>query len=201
MQATRTLPVEYTAQGSMNLKENRGLLILLNVLGVPWFILCAAFFIFMASLMGALGSGNGSGSVTLASATLLLYLVVVVVTSAVVLILHELLHGLFFWLFTRSHPRFGFKGLYAYAAAPGWYIPRPQFLVVGLAPLVLISLIGLLALKVLPQPFALLALIASIVNATGAIGDLYTAARLLFAPSHVLIEDEGESIRWFAPAA
>lgn len=199
MQATRTLPQGFDLLGSISLKQNRRLFMLLNILGIPWLLACAAFFFFMAGLLGALGSG--SGSVTLDATTLLLSLVALVVTSAVVLVLHELAHGLFFWLFTRSRPRFGFKGAYAYAAAPGWYFPRPQFLIIGLAPIVLISLAGLLVLPFTAPPVSLLFIVALIVNATGAIGDLYMIARLLVVPRGVLIEDQGEGIRWFAPAA
>ncbi len=151
MQATRTLPTGYTVAGGITLKENRRLVILLNVLGIPWFILCAVFFIVMAALLGAFGAG-GSGEFTLTITPLLVALVVLIVITFAILVLHEMVHGLFFWLFTRARPRFGFKGAYAYAAAPGWYIPRPQFLAVGLAPLLLISLVGLLILPLTTPP-------------------------------------------------
>jgi putative zincin peptidase len=203
VQATRTLPADYTANGSISMKNNRGLMILLNLLGIPWFILSAIFFLFMASQLGSLGARNNpgySGDFTLSTTTTLIAFLVIVVAFAAVLILHELVHGLFFWLFTRSRPRFGFKGVYAYAAAPGWYIPRPQFLIVGLAPLVLISLAGLIILPFIALPASLVLIIALIVNAAGAIGDLYVVVRLLFAPRSVLIEDQGEGIRWFVPA-
>jgi len=196
VQATQTLPTGYTEAGRISLKDNRRLLILLNVLGIPWFVTCAVFFIFMASLLGV---ANRGGDITLSGTMLLLALVILVVAFIAVLVLHEMVHGLFFWLFTRSRPRFGFKGVYAYAAAPGWYIPRPQFLIVGLAPLVLISLAGLLILPFVTLPVSLVLLVAIISNATGAIGDLYMVARLLFVPRGVLTEDQGEGIRWFVP--
>ncbi len=50
----------------------------------------------------------------------------------VTLVLHELVHGLCFWSFTRDRPRFGWKLIYAYAAAPGWYLPRGRYLTVAL---------------------------------------------------------------------
>lgn len=198
MKTTQTLPTGYVAAGDITLKENRRLVILLNALGIPWFILCTVFFIVVAALLGAFGAG-GSGEFTLTITSLLVALVVLIVTTFAVLVLHEMIHGLFFWLFTRARPRFGFKGAYAYAAAPGWYIPRPQFLAVGLAPLVLISLAGLLILPVTAPPVSLVIVVALILNATGAIGDLYMVVRLLSTPRGVLIEDEGEGIRWFAP--
>ena len=153
----------------------------------------------MAGLLGALGTGD-SGEFTLTLAPLLVALVVLIATTFAILVLHELVHGLFFWLFTRSRPRFGFKGAYAYAAAPGWYIPRPQFLTVGLAPLALISLAGLLILPVTAPPVSLVVIVALILNAAGAIGDLYMVVRLLFVPHGVLIEDHGDGIRWFTLA-
>ena len=56
------------------------------------------------------------------------------------LVVHELIHGLFFWLFTGSAPRYGLGLSYAYAAAPDWYIPRRKYQVTGLAPVVIIGL-------------------------------------------------------------
>lgn len=200
MQATQILPTGYTPHGDLSLKENRRLLILLNVLSIPWFILCITFFFAMAGLLGSASGATGTEEIRLSQVELLLALVVIVAVFTGVLVLHEAVHGLFFWLFTRSRPRFAFKGIYAYAAAPGWYIPCPQFLIIGLAPILLLSALGLLILPFMASPFSLLLLLALIINATGAIGDLYMVARLLFLPSGVLIEDQGDSIRWYVPA-
>lgn len=197
MQATRTLPPGFDLLGSISLNGNRRLLILLNLLGIPWAILCAVFFIVMGSVLDGL---RISGSVTLTLPGLLLGLLALTLTFIVTLILHEVTHGLFFWLFTRARPRFGFKGVYAYAAAPGWYIPRPQFIIIGLAPLIALSVLGLLAWPLVPFPGSIALFFSLFTNATGAIGDLYLTTRLSFVPRGVLIEDLGEGIRWFAPA-
>lgn len=196
MQATRTLPPGFDLLGSISLNENRRLLILLNLLGIPWAILCAVFFIVTGSLLGGL---RFSGSATLTLPDLLLWLLALTLTLFVTLTLHEVTHGLFFLLFTRARPQFGFKGVYAYAAAPGWYIPRPQFIIIGLAPLVVLSVLGLLVSPLVPFPGSIALFFALFTNATGAIGDLYMTTRLFFVPRGVLIEDAGEGIRWFAP--
>lgn len=198
MQATQTLPPDYVAHGAISLKGNRRLLVLLNLLGIPWLVLCAISFVAVASkLQPAQSAASDALSLSLTSVVALL--LVVTVTIVGVLVIHELVHGLFFWLFTRSRPRLGFKGAYAYAAAPGWYISRPQMLVVGLTPLILISLLGLPLLALVPYPASLFLVLALTMNAAGAIGDLYIAVRLLFTPRDVLIRDEGETIRWYAP--
>lgn len=200
MRAIQTLPPGYVEAGSIQLKQNRRLSIILNVLGIPWCILCAAFFFIMAGLLGALDNGSGSsGKITMPAIIMLVALAILAMTIFVVVVLHELVHGLFFWLFIRSRPQLGFNILYAYAAAPGWYILRPQFLIVDLAPLVLISLAGLLILPFTTPPASLVLIVALILNAGGAISDLYVFIRLLFVPRHVLIEDHGDGVRWFIP--
>jgi hypothetical protein len=122
------------------------------------------------------------------------------ITVGVVLVLHELTHGLFFWLFTRSRPVYGFKGWYAYAAAPGWYLPRIPFLAVLGAPLILLSLLGEALVLLVPDTVALLVLWGMIINAGVAIGDLYMIVRLLLAPKATVIEDSGAGIKWYVPA-
>lgn len=118
-----------------------------------------------------------------------------------VVILHEAAHGLFFWLFTRERPTFGVGLLYAYAAAPGWYLPRNQFIIIGLAPLVLLSAIGLIGLPWLPFPWVPPLLVGLIINAAGAAGDLYVVARLLRQPRAALVRDEGATMVLFTPVA
>jgi hypothetical protein len=61
--------------------------------------------------------------------------------SVLIIPLHELVHGLLFWVFTRRRPLFGLRlPFYAFAAAPvDVYLPRNPYLVVALAPLVLLK--------------------------------------------------------------
>jgi hypothetical protein len=201
VKATRALPTHYLLTGEVTLKGNSRLLILLNVLAIPWFSACAAFFIFMASRLAPRDAASGAArGETITMSALTIVLVWALATIILVLMLHELTHGVFFWLFTGSRPRFGFKGAYAYAAAPGWYIPRPQFLIIGLAPLILLSLVGISLLAIASGPYVLALVLGLIMNAAGAIGDLYMVARLLFAPRGTLIEDVGDTVRWFARA-
>lgn len=108
--------------------------------------------------------------------------------------LHEAIHGLFFWSFTGSRPKFGFTGLYAYAAAPDWYLPRNQHLITSLAPFVLITLAGLGLLLVLPAGLVASVLVIITLNAAGSIGDLVVALWLLSLPRSTMVLDAGEAI-------
>jgi hypothetical protein len=119
------------------------------------------------------------------------------VSFLLVLVLHELIHGFFFTVFTGERAKLGFRGFYAYAAAPDWYIPRQPYTIIGLAPLILISLTGLLVVRLLPLEAISLLLFALTVNAAGSIGDLYITLRLAFAPRTRLVQDTGDAFTFF----
>jgi hypothetical protein len=119
-------------------------------------------------------------------------------TFAVLIVVHELVHGAFFWVFTRQRPKFGFRGWYAYAAAPGWFFPRKQYLVVGLAPFVLLSVLGMILLATLPAGGLVLVLFAVIVNATSSIGDLWIVFKLVLERRPVVVEDLGDGMNFYA---
>jgi hypothetical protein len=69
---------------------------------------------------------------------------VLIGTVALSFTIHELIHGVFFWVFTRNRPVFALCLFYAYSAAPNWYIPARQFMIIALGPLVIIGAIGML---------------------------------------------------------
>ncbi len=106
------------------------------------------------------------------------------------LITHELVHGLFYWLLSKKHPKMGIQGLLPYTAAPaGVYFPRNQFLTIGLAPLASLSVVGLLLIAVAPLPIVPFIVFFVAFNAAGAAGDLIMAIQLLSFSADTLIED------------
>ena len=89
---------------------------------------------------------------------------------------------------------FGVRIFYAYAAAPEWYIPRGQYAIVGLAPLVVITIVGLALLLVTPSPAVWAVVFVVALNAAGSIGDLLAVAWLLAQRSATLACDKGDAI-------
>jgi hypothetical protein len=119
----------------------------------------------------------------------------VIVLQVVMIVLHEAVHGAFFWLFTRERPRFGLHLPFAaYAAAPDWLLLRFQHLVVGLAPFAVITLLGLALLPVAPPLVVSALLLVIVTNAAGSTGDFLMAAWLLMQPADVLVQDTGAAI-------
>ena len=115
------------------------------------------------------------------------------------MVVHEAFHGIFFWHYTGTRPKFGFRGAYACAAAPDWYLTRDQYLVTGLAPLVGITVIGILLLAFAPAGWIPLLVLVVVFNASGAVGDLWVTSWLLRCPPDALCNDQGDETCLYVP--
>jgi len=194
MKPTRNLPEAFHTVGSFDLRNNPKALLQLNLWGFVLFALSAWGFIAALYLLrpGEIRAGLVFGFSSLGH--ILQVVVVILVVTAVMIVVHEAVHGLFFWLFTHSVPRFAFKGVYAYAAAPDWYLPKYEYLVVALAPLVGLSAIGIGLMAVVPYTWFTVLLLFLVTNASGAIGDLWVAGWLLRQPDACYANDLGDAV-------
>ena len=200
MHALQSLPVTYRLAGTLDLSKDRRALLIMNVAG---FALMIGFgWLFLQALMWIRPVEAGTGLIfeIYGFASGLELLVGGLLVTVLVIILHEAAHGLFFWIFTHSRPVFAYRIYYAYASAPGWYLPRNQYLITSLAPIVLLTGLGLLLLAILPPAWFLAVLAFMTFNASGAIGDLVVAIWLMKQPVCCLAQDYGDSIALYLPA-
>jgi hypothetical protein len=196
MKPMKAIPEGYHLVYEIDLAKNPALMIKLNVIGLVMFLVFGWLFAWiMRWVRPEFGGWSGIWSGTL---TVNLWSILgIILAYILVLTLHEVVHGVFFWGITGEQPYYGLKAAYAFAAAPGWYIPRNPYLVVGLAPLVVITLLGLLILSFLPGTLLLPWLFAMTANASGAIGDIYVVGWLLMRPSSNLVNDHGDGMKVF----
>lgn len=188
LQATKTLPANFTLYHSLDL-ANRNLIIGMNVTGILLLFVFGWLFWGMAALLTPqlfwLQLQIFLGTMRIPTVLLIIALVV---------LLHELCHALFFWLFSRERPHIGFNLLYAYAAAPDWYFTRRQFVLIGLAPVLLLTLVGFIALPWVSVVTTAHLVLALTVNAAGAIGDCIVVIWALGQPAHIMLRDEGTAV-------
>ena len=128
----------------------------------------------------------------------LLDLLALVISLVVFLVLHELIHGAFFWIYSRSRPKFGLRSGYAFAAAPGWYFPRRQYLMIAFAPFVLLSILGMILLVVVPVGMLPAILFGVVTNAAGAVGDIWIVLKIIRERRNIVIEDLGDGFHFYA---
>ena len=198
MTSTRVLPPEYQESSTIDISQDRRFALLLNVAGIILMFVFGWLFLWAMMLLraGTLGNeGIGFSTGSLPDMVRLIFWIIVLL--ALHIILHEAIHGIFFWLFTRSRPVFAFRWKYAYAAAPGWYINRLPFLITTLAPLVVITAVGLLLMSAAPPSWLLGIWFVITMNASGAVGDMVVAWRLLTSPGDTLVEDRGDALTFY----
>jgi len=197
MRATHVLPANYHLLGTLNLSTKRAA-VWLNLAAIPLLFLFGWLF---RLIITGIHSPNPFpigvfNFFTVFSGWNLLSLLMAIV---IMLVLHELIHGGFFWLFTHARPRFALKSGYAFAAAPEWYLPRWQYVLVGLSPMVLISAASILLTLVVPIIVIPYLLMVASFNAAGSLGDLIIVGWVIKQPGDILVKDEGDIFSTYSP--
>jgi hypothetical protein len=195
MPATNVRPENATLVYSLNLLKNRRVYWLLQIPAT------LGFFIFGIAFLGWtfwLRPGLFRNIPAAGVAVDLLDLFYLILGFVIAIVLHELVHGAFFWIYSRSRPRFGLRSGYAYAYAPGWYFPRGQYLVIALAPFVLLSILGMLLVAVAPVRALAAILFGLVANASGAVGDMWIAFLVIRERRKIVIEDLGDGFNFYS---
>jgi len=100
--------------------------------------------------------------------------------------LHEILHYLFQWLFSRSKPHIGFKFPFPYSAlAPNTYITRNQGVFCALAPFLFITPILVLSSLFMNPLLKTLFWVWALLEGATCFGDFFAVLWLLRHPKHL----------------
>ena len=107
------------------------------------------------------------------------------------LILHELIHGLFISIY-GGKPRYG-AGFYSilpylYTTTKNIF-PRNLWIIIYIAPLAVISIIGIAAMAAFPS-IAHWIILPLVINASGSAGDMWMTRILSRYPKHIFVEDQ-----------
>jgi hypothetical protein len=119
---------------------------------------------------------------------------------AAYVIIHELIHGAFFKKYSGKKAKYGFTGLYAFAGSDAYYYKR-QYIIIGLAPVVLCGIVLLLLNIFLPEEWFWGVYFIQIMNLSGAAGDFYVAQLMNRLPADILIKDEGAAMNIYSREA
>ncbi len=198
MPASKTLPPIYRHKSTLDLSSGRAAL-WMNLAAVPLLFVYGWLFgrIYMAFLpVNPFPNGLG----TIFTVFSLVDLFILLAAIVLMLVFHELIHGLFFWLFTAERPKFALRSGYAFAAAPGWYLPKFQYISVGLAPLLVITILCLVLAAFFPPVYVPYLLIIATFNAAGALGDVIVVLWVFGQSNAVLVRDQGDKFSAYTPS-
>lgn len=197
MQATKTLPIDYHQQKILDLSGPRAVL-WLNLAAIPLLFLYGWAFSRIIYYLRSVNTA-AKGAWGLLSAFSGLELIALIVSIIFMFVFHELIHGAFFWIFTREPPKFAIKAGYAFASSPDWCLPRTQYIVVGLSPLLVISILCIFFGAFISSSIVPYLVYIATFNAAGALGDMVVVVWTLKQSAEILIQDKGDKFVSFAP--
>ena len=189
----KELPPGYTPAGGVSIKKASDIMHML-VWSIVLPLLCI-----IAIVLILRPNASSSGVFEFTSGNMFRFLGGILLVTVGMLILHEGLHGLVFWLTTREPPKFEFKWYYASASPGEWYLARRPFMIATLLPLIAITLIGLVLLPFISGYWRTMLILLVVFNASGAAGDLLVALRLAKLPPETLARDTGSEVTFYAP--
>ena len=188
------LPNEYQEVLSWKVTGKPIRTILLNLAGLFLILVFGGLFFSIASILGKFKVVSqfrfDFGNTSLLFAACLLTLV-----------LHELVHGLAMKIY-GAKPKYGviWKGLMFYATSPEYAYQRNKYIVIALAPLVLISSLVILGMWIFNGTFWIFLLgICGTLNASGAVGDIWITMIVLRYANTAYVIDDRDGIRVFLP--
>jgi hypothetical protein len=182
-----SLPSHYRVQKAIDFKTNKGQFVILNLFS---FVLLLPFIV--PIVLGWIDRPA-------IESNLLLILWGSLGIFIVIIIIHELIHGYVYSKGTTQKVKYKFHGFAASAGVPGVYFYKKHYLLVGLAPALIINPILLLFVFILKDQWQLIAYLILILHFTGCAGDFYVAWILRNMPKETLIEDYGIGMRAFVP--
>ena len=197
LKATRTLPENYRQTAQLELSKNRGLAMILNLVGLG--LLFGVGWLFLESLSFLRPAYISSENILIITGMREFWrgVLLLAVSVVLVIVLREVLHGLVMWIATKQLPKLSFHGFYAYAAASEWYLPRAAYLWFNLVPLLVITVLGVIAVIYVPLNFVPGVMLLVSMNAAISIGDVVTAFWLMGRPQDILILDHGDGVLVF----
>jgi len=195
MKVLRASDTSFLHTDIIDFQKNRKFAIIINILS---FIFLVIFYILFDLITRAAGiNTTGDFLYHFKSLRYLPFTANIIFLAGLVIILsvHELIHGFFFFLFTKEKPLIGFKSVYAYAASPDWYIRKKYFLIITLSPIIIMTITGFVLMLVVPAGYSSMIFLLVTVNAAGSIGDIWVSIILSRKPSETYVNDTGLSAK------
>ncbi len=155
-------------------------------------VLIPFWWVFFTVMVGLLGGRYIDG----ATVTLSNMLLGIAIALVLVPLLHEAVHGIAAML-AGVRPSYGMGPGFAYTTFPD-PVGKRAYLLIGIAPLMVLSAIGL-PLAVVWDAAAGAIIFFLVVNAAGAIGDLWMSWRIVFQPRDALFVDLADGFAVYVP--
>lgn len=193
MKYALALPEDFREIADFDLQKNKKQMLIVNGISLVIALALIVPMIFVVpinTLFAGLADMNVGLQMLIKMAALLGFMLVYMV-------LHELVHGICMRAIAGIKPRYGFTGMYAYAASDAYFGKGP-YILIALAPVVLWGIVLAIVTPLVPVTWFWVVYFIQIMNLSGAAGDIYVTCCLLRMPKDVLIRDWGVAMKVYA---
>lgn len=183
MKAVAALPDGYKEIYSIDLKKNKKMSLLVNLLALLIGIAMAVPMHFIVPITTLFDMEEGLKDYTMRFAVLL-------VASVLYIILHEAVHGIAMKICGTKKVKYGFTGVYAFAGSDDYY-DKTAYIFIALAPVILWGVVFAIINPFVPTSWFWVVYMLQISNISGAAGDFFVSARFSRLPEDILVKDYG----------
>ena len=183
MKSYTTLPEGYREIYALDMHEDKKLAVWVNLLSLAIAAVFAVPMLFVVPWWTTFDVTDGMSGYWVKFAAML-------GLTLLYLVLHELVHGIAMRICGTKKIRYGFKGVYAFAASDDYYRKKP-YIFIALAPVVLWGIVLAIVTPFVPASWFWVVYFVQLMNLSGAAGDLYVTVRFSRMPRDILIRDSG----------
>lgn len=183
MKSYTTLPEGYREIYALDMHEDKKLAVWVNLLSLAIAAVFAVPMLFVVPWWATFDVTDGMTGYWIKFAAML-------GLTLLYLVLHELVHGIAMRICGTKKIRYGFKGVYAFAASDDHYRKKP-YIFIALAPVVLWGIVLAIVTPFVPASWFWVVYFVQLMNLSGAAGDLYVTVRFSRMPRDILIRDSG----------
>ena len=183
MKSYTTLPEGYREIYALDMHEDKKLAVWVNLLSLAIAAVFAVPMLFVVPWWATFDVTDGMTGYWIKLAAML-------GLTLLYLVLHELVHGIAMRICGTKKIRYGFKGVYAFAASDDYYRKKP-YVFIALAPVVLWGIVLAIVTPFVPASWFWVVYFVQLMNLSGAAGDLYVTVKFSRMPRDILIRDSG----------
>lgn len=190
MKAVETLPEGYREFYSIDLQNNKKVLLIVNFLAVIIAVLLLFPMLFLVPISSLFDIDKGLGNYVIR-------FIALIVLMIAYMLLHEITHGIAMKICGTKKVKYGFTGLYAFAGSNDYY-NKKSYIFIALAPIVLWGLVIAIINPFVPLEWFWVVYFLQIINISGAAGDLFVTIKFSGFPKDILIRDYGVGMTVFS---
>ena len=190
MKSYTTLPEGYREIYALDMHEDKKLAVWVNLLSLAIAAVFAVPMLFVVPWWTTFDVTDGMSGYWVKFAAML-------GLTLLYLVLHELVHGIAMRICGTKKIRYGFKGVYAFAASDDYYRKKP-YVFIALAPVVLWGIVLAIVTPFVPASWFWVVYFVQLMNLSGAAGDLYVTVKFSRMPRDILIRDSGVGMAVYA---